>query len=116
MADDVDPRSVSTSPAVRAGDDSWAPQVEVGTTRLGYSEQHRASFVTVSVRNVSASTLSIVTVQCRFVREDGRVDTTMLLFRDLPAGGEAQGFTYAHSSVPASEVECTQAGVRILMQ
>lgn len=95
-----------------AGDAALAPQVEVETTRLGYSERHRASFVTVSVRNVSSRTLSVLTVQCRFVKEDGRFDTTMLLFRDLPAGGEAQGFTYAHSSVPASEVQCSQSGVR----
>jgi hypothetical protein len=86
--------------------------IEVSATRFGYSEQHRASFVTVSVRNATERDVSVLTVECRFLRPDGRSDMTMLLFRDLPAGGEAQGFTYSHSSVPAIEVECAQSGLR----
>lgn len=80
--------------------------------RRGNSERHRAAFATVSVRNVSRRDLRILTVQCRFEREDGRWDTTMLLFRDLAAGDAAEGFTYAHSSVPAVSVACRQSGAR----
>lgn len=89
-----------------------APRIEISQTRFGYSEQHRASFVTVSVRNATSRDLGVLTVACRFLRPDGRSDMTVVLFRDLPAGGEAQGFTYAHSSIPAVEVECTKSGVR----
>lgn len=86
--------------------------VEVSASRFGYSEMHRASFVTVSVRNVGERDLRILTVECRFRWEDGRSDTTMVLFRDLPAGGEAQGFAYIHRSVAAQSVVCARSGVR----
>ncbi len=88
------------------------PQVEVTPERFGYDANQHAAFVTVLVRNTSSRKLRVLTVECRFLLDDGRNVVTMLLFRDLPAGGEDRGFTYSYSSIPAVGVKCAQSGVR----
>ena len=88
------------------------PQIEILPNRFGYNEHHRTAFVTVLVRNRSSRALSVLTVECRFLLDDGRSMVTMLLFRDLPAGGEARRFTYAYSAIPAVDVECAKFGAR----
>lgn len=88
------------------------PRVELSTARFGFSEERLASFVTVSVHNATAHDLRIVTVQCRFVRENAPDGVTTVLYRDLGRGEEVSKLTYAHGSEPAARVECAQAGVR----